>query len=276
MIGRVLARITTYASLSVFAFFALFPLFWMLATATRPIPELFNIPPIWVSRNFTLKPFAEMWKLRPFPLYFYNTIVVVVGTTLLCSAVSLPASYGLSRFTFRGNKIILKFILATQMFPQILLVTPYFIMMARAGLINTHLSLILAYASFCLPFCTWVMKGFIDSIPRELDEAAFIDGYSKLRTFLRVVLPLSLPGLMTTVIFTFVVAWNHYLFALCLTTSEKMTLLSVAIPSFLGMYEIRWNHIMAASTIVVVPAVVLYIFLGKYLVSGLTAGAVKS
>ncbi len=217
-----------------------------------------------------------MWKLRPFPLYFYNTILVVVGTTLLCSAVALPASYGFSRFTFRGSKSILKFILATQMFPQILLVTPYFIMMAKLKLLDTHISLILAYSSFCLPFCTWVMKGFIDSIPKELDEAAFIDGYSKLMTFLKVVLPLSVPGLITTLIFTFVVAWNHYLFALCLTTTEKMNLLSVAIPSFLGMYEIRWNHIMAASTIVVLPAVVFYVLLGKYLVSGLTAGAVKA
>ena len=167
------------------------------------------------------------------------------------------------------------FILMTQMFPGILLVIPYFSLMGAAGLLNTYPALVIAYTSFSLPFCTWMLKGFFDSIPPELDEAAMIDGCSRTSAFLRVILPLSAPGLVATAIFSFLVAWNEFLFAVVLTSTPGMYLVTVGIASNIGQFRIQWNDLMAASVLATLPTIILYAFLERYLVQGLTAGAVK-
>ena len=161
------------------------------------------------------------------------------------------------------------------MVPAILLLLPYFIVMTKLKLVNTYTSLILAYISFSLPFCTWMLKSFIDSIPKDLDEAAMIDGANRTQALVLVVFPLALPGIAATVLFGFLVAWNHYLFAMGLTTSPNMYTLPVGIASLVGEYRVYWNELMAGAIIASMPALLLYVFLQKWFVQGLTAGAVK-
>ena len=185
------------------------------------------------------------------------------------------AAYGFSRFRFRGNRPLMFLFLVTQMVPAILLLLPYFVTMRVLGLLDSYVGLVLAYSSFALPFCTWMLKGFFDSIPREIDEAAMIDGASRLQALLRVVVPLALPGMAATGLFAFLVSWNHYLFALGLATSPQMYTLPVGIALSIGEFRIAWPDLMAGAAIASVPTILVYSFLERYFVQGLTAGAVK-
>jgi len=161
------------------------------------------------------------------------------------------------------------------MFPGVLLVIPYFLLASRLELFNTYPALFIAYTSFALPFSMWMLKGFMDSIPTDLDEAAMIDGCGRLGAFLRVVLPLALPGVAATALFSFLVAWNEFLFAVALTSKPDMYLVTVGIASNIGQFRVQWNDLMASAVLASIPTIVLYVFLERYLVQGLTAGAVK-
>jgi ABC-type glycerol-3-phosphate transport system permease component len=171
--------------------------------------------------------------------------------------------------------MFLTFLLVTQMFPSIMLLIPYFTVMKTLGLINTYAGLILCYISFTIPFCTWMMMGYFQSIPKELDAAATIDGCGRFRIFWQIVLPLALPGLVATAMYAFLVGWNEYMFALILTTSEPMKTLAVGIGQLIGQYRIAWNDLMAVSLVASIPVTILFLLLQKHLISGLTAGAVK-
>ena len=253
----------------------LFPFYWMINTSLKPASEIFQSPPSFFSLNWTLQPYLEIWSSRPIARYFLNSLIVSGGATLLAMILSALAAYGFSRFYLRWENLLIILLLFTQMLPGTLLIIPYFQLMAEAGLINNYLSLILAYVSFALPFSTWMLIGFFRSIPRDLDEAAMVDGCGRIETFWRVVLPLSLPGLVAVAIFTFLLAWNAYVWALVLTTNPRMFVLPVGIANMMGEYQVQWNEMMAASVLATLPVVVLYIFLEKYLVAGITAGAVK-
>ena len=255
--------------------FALFPLLWMLSTSLKPLEETFLIPPDWIPKNITFQSYRVIWTDYNFPIYFKNSIIVVVSSTLVATAFSILSGYGVSRFNFRGKASFLYFLLLTQMLPSVLLVVPYFQVLRALGLYNTLGGLTIAYISFALPFCSWMMKGFFDGIPKELDEAAEIDGASKLRTLIKVILPLSAPGVVATMIFSFVLGWNEYLFALTLAGSENVKTVSVGIGSMIGQYKVAWNDMMAVSVVATIPLIVVFVFLQKYLVQGLTAGAVK-
>ena len=167
------------------------------------------------------------------------------------------------------------FLLFTKMLPETLLIIPYFRLMSELGLLNTHLALILAYSSFALPFSVWMLIGFFRSIPREIDEAAIVDGASRLSAFFRVILPLARPGLVAVALFTFLISWNAYVWALVLTTDPSMFVLSVGIANMVGEYRVQWNELMAAAMIAAAPVMVLYALLERHLVSAITAGAVK-
>lgn len=254
---------------------ALFPLYWMVNTSLKPTSEVFQAPPRFYSPNWTFRAYERMWTARPLPRYLLNSVIISVGSTLLAVVLSSLAAYGFSRFRLRLERPLIIILLTTQMLPGTLLIIPYFQLMAKAGLINNYLSLILAYVSFALPFSTWMLIGFFRSIPIELDEAAMVDGCNRIQAFGRVVLPLSLPGLVAVSIFTFLLAWNAYVFALVLTTDPNMFPLSVGIPNMLGEYQVLWNELMAAAILGGLPAIALYGLLERYLVEGLTAGALK-
>lgn len=268
-------RVLPLLGLLALAAFCLAPLAWMVSTSLKPLEETFVSPPRWIPEHPTLASYASAWSIQSFGTYFMNTAIVSVATTVLALAIGSLAGYGFSRFRFRGRGALMGFTLSTQMFPGVLLVIPYFVMASKVGLFNTHLALIIAYTSFALPFCIWMMKGFFDRVPRELDEAAMIDGAGRLQFFLRVAVPIVVPGLIATAIFSFLVAWNEFLFAVALTSSPKMYLLTVGIASNLGQFRVQWNDLMAAAVLAIVPVVALYSILQRHLVEGMTAGAVK-
>ncbi|TCL76270.1 carbohydrate ABC transporter membrane protein 2 (CUT1 family) [Hydrogenispora ethanolica] len=265
----------TYSVLTLAALTVIVPVLWMVSTSLKTMVEMFTIPPVWIPKVITWEAFSRIWVDYPFGGYFWNSLVVVASATLISLAFSALAGYGVSRFQFRGKGVFLTFLLITQMFPSIMLLIPYYKVMRTLGLINTYTGLTLAYVSFTIPFCSWMMLGYFQGIPKELDAAASIDGCGKFRTFAQILLPLTLPGLAATAIYSFLVGWNEYMFAMILTTSENMKTVPVGIGQLIGQYRIAWNDIMAVSLVASVPLTILFLFLQKYLVSSLTAGAVK-
>jgi multiple sugar transport system permease protein len=252
-----------------------FPFYWMLNTSLKPAPEVFASPPTFVSAHWSLDAYASLFANHPVARYFVNSLIVALGSTVLSVVCAALAAYGLTRYFPRGATPFVMFLLFTKMLPETLLIIPYFRLMSELGLLNTYAALILAYSSFALPFSVWMLIGFFRSIPREIDEAATMDGATVLQTFWRVVLPLARPGLVAVALFTFLIAWNSYVWALVLTTDASMFVLSVGIANMVGEYRVQWNELMAAAVIAAVPVMVLYSLLERHLVNAITAGAVK-
>jgi multiple sugar transport system permease protein len=264
-----------YLIMVVASLIVLVPTLWMVSTALKPNDEVMVTPPQWIPDAPTWESFVRIWDDYPFATYFANSVYIVLAATIISLVFSAMAGYGASRFRFKGKSTFLTFLLVTQMFPSIMLLIPFYKVLKTLGLIDTHLGLILVYISFTIPFCTWMMMGFFQGIPKELDEAATIDGCGRIRTFVQIILPLSLPGIAATAIYSFLQGWNEYMFALILTTSEDMKTLPVGIGQLNGFYKIVWNDMMAASFVSSLPLVILFLFLQKYFISSLTAGAVK-
>jgi len=257
------------------SFMVLFPVAWMLSTSLKTMQEMFVTPPRWIPQEITFRAFARIWTDYPFVRFFYNSILIVSTTTIVSLFFSSLAGYGASRFNFKGKSSFLVFLLVTQMFPSVMLLIPFYRVLNILGLINTHLGLIIVYMAFTTPLCSWMMYGYFESIPKELDDAASIDGCSKFRTYWQIVLPLSLPGLAATGIYAFIMSWNEYLFALVLTTDDSMKTVPVGIGSLVGQYRTAWNDLMAVSLVASIPMLIAFFFLSKKLIGGLTAGAVK-
>ncbi len=269
--GTVLAT----AALVLLSVYVLFPFGWMLVTALKTEQEALRIPSTWWPHQPTLDAFVVMWTRKNYALYFFNSTVISLSTAVLSSAVGALAAYGFSRFPLRAGTFLMGFILTTQMLPGVLLVGPYFRMLSALGLYDTRTGLVIAFLTICLPFATWMMKGFIDSVPRELDEAARVDGCGWLGIFLRVVLPLSLPGLVATTLFAFLLAWGDLLWVSTLTHSESMVTVTLAIARTVQEFYVNWPELMAGALIGGLPSIVLYLALQRWFVQGLTAGAVK-
>ena len=253
----------------------LFPFYWMVNTSLKPASEIFLSPPTFVSPNWSFDAYTTVLTQRPFARYFFNSLVVTLGTTVLSVTLAAFAAYGFTRFFPRGATPFVIFLLFTKMLPETLLIIPYFQLMSDLGLLNSYLALVLAYSSFALPFSVWMLIGFFRSIPRAIDEAAIMDGASYLQTFFRVILPLAKPGLVAVALFTFLIAWNSYLWALVLTTDSTMHVLSVGVANMVGEYRVQWNELMAAAVIAAVPVMVLFSLLEKHLINAITSGAVK-
>lgn len=253
----------------------LFPIFWMLTTSVKPGPEVFRSPPSMLPGQPTLDAFRTIFSERPMLRYVLNSVVVSCGATGVALVLAALAAYGFTRFHIRGALAFVVALLFIKMLPETLLIVPYFQMMSALGLTDTYFALILAYSSFALPFALWMLIGFFRAIPVEIDEAATMDGATRLQAFVRVVLPLARPGLVAVGFFTFIVAWNSYLWALVLTTSPAMFVISVGVANMVGEYRVQWNEMMAASVIATVPAALLFMLFSRHLVAAVTAGAVK-
>jgi ABC-type glycerol-3-phosphate transport system permease component len=253
----------------------MFPFYWMVNTSLKPASEIFLSPPTFASPNWSLDAYTTVLTQRPVARYFVNSLVVALGTTVLSVTLAALAAYGFTRFFPRGATPFIVFLLFTKMLPETLLIIPYFQLMSDVGLLNTYWALILAYSSFALPFSVWMLIGFFRSIPRDIDEAAMIDGATYLQAFFRVILPLARPGLVAVALFTFLIAWNAYLWALVLTTDSSMYVLSVGVANMVGEYRVQWNELMAAAVIAALPVMVLYSLLERHLVNAITSGAVK-
>ena len=270
-----LRAIKNYTLLCLAAAVAVFPILWILLTSFKTPEEAARIPLQWLPSSFKLTAYVNLFQQRSFDLYFTNSVIVTGGTTVCAIMLATAAGYGFSRFRFKGNRPLFLFILMTTMFPAVMLIIPYFLILRALGLINSHVGFIWAYTSFSLPFCVWMMKGFFESIPREIDEAGIVDGCSVFGVFVRLCIPIATPGMAATAIFSFLLAWNHYVFALALTTRPERYMVPVGIASLVGEYWTDWNVLTGAAIVAIIPVVVFNILLERYLIAGLTAGAVK-
>ncbi len=271
----------SYIYLAGLTLFTLFPLFWMVSSALKPVDDLFIIPPQWIPERPTLAAMdsvltGDLGRSSLFPDYFKNSFIVTVGTTVLALVVATLAAYALSRYPFKGSNKLMLSILSLQMFPQAMLLISFYIIFLQLSLLNTYQGLILANATFAVPFSIWMLKGFFDTVPREIEEAALIDGCTRFSVLPRIVLPLITPGLLAAGVYTFLIAWDEYLFAATLMVQPEMrTLPPGIIQSFVGQFYLNWPNVMAASVLITIPVTLLFVFFQKYLVQGLTAGAVK-
>ncbi|MBO3088265.1 carbohydrate ABC transporter permease [Cellulomonas dongxiuzhuiae] len=251
------------------------PVFWMLSSALRPSDELFVVPVRLLPDTFTFEAFVQVWVETGLARNVLNSLLVVTGSTAVAVVFTSLSAYGLSRYEFRGKGTFLTFLLVTQMFPAIMLLIPYFQIVRSIGLYDSYGALIITYTAFAVPFCTWMLYGYMKSIPRDLDEAAMLDGCSPFGAFWRIVLPLARPGVIATAIFSFITGWNEYIFALALVNSQDLRTLPVMLGLLAGNDALDWNAIMAASVVAVVPMIIIFGFFQRHLVSGLGAGAVK-
>ena len=249
----------------------LIPVIWILDTAISPGNALGGE----VFDAFTVAHFSKVLGGESFWIWLRNSLVVSIGTTMLGLALAVPAGYAFSRFRFRGREPAMFSFLLVQMFPGIIILVPYFLVMKSLGLLNSSLGLILAYSVTALPLCVWMLKGFFDTIPRELEEAALLDGCTQPQVFRRIVLPLSLPAVAVTALFSFLAAWNEFLLALTFNTSNDMYTLPVGLSSMISATSQSWGDFAAASLLVSIPVVILFILFQRFLVEGLSAGGVK-
>jgi multiple sugar transport system permease protein len=264
-----------YVILGLVLLYTITPFLWMIFTSLKTDKEAVSIPPTLWPKEPTLDAYIQILIWGNFPIWFLNSTIISLGTALLSTAIGSFAAYGFSRFGFRGRATLIGLILASQMLPGVLLVGPYFKMLSTVGLYNTYPGLILAFTAITLPFSTWMLKGFIDSVPEELDDAALIDGCTPLGAYLKVIVPLIAPGMVATVIFAFLLAWGDLLWVLVLTSGEKMTTVTLGLTRLVTQFRIIWPQLMAGSMIGALPPLILYLLLQSYLVEGLTAGAVK-
>jgi multiple sugar transport system permease protein len=272
---KLFSGIEIYGFLILVSVYALLPFIWMLSTSLKTEAEAFRVPPTWIPIKSTLDAYVSMWTKKNFGIYFLNSTVISLATAILSTFFGALAGYGFSRFVFKGRKFLIGFFLATQMLPGVLLVGPYFKILSKFGLYDTRTGLIIAFLTICLPFSTWMMKGFIDRVPDALDQAALVDGCSRLGVFFRVILPISAPGMVATIIFAFLLAWGDLLWVICLTSTESMVTVTLGIARTVGEFQIIWPMLMAGALMGGMPAIILYLLLQRLLVQGLTAGAVK-
>jgi len=267
-------RVFLYIFLVVYLFISLFPVLWMGITSFKTHEEIYTIPPTWVPHNPTMRNYVESLRDRPFGTYVANSLYValmVVGLSVICSVLG---GYGLARFSFKGSRAVFGAILSSRLIPPIALVVPFNMIMIKFGLIDRLESLIVCYTFFIMPFLVWIMKGFFESIPQDLYDAAKVDGASKMKTFFFILLPITRPGIFAGAILSFLFSWNEFLFALTLTRKNAMTV-PIGIVRYFDEY-IDWGLIAGSTVIAIIPAIIFIVFFQRYIVSGITAGAVKN
>ena len=279
VVGRVTRRLeiaTTYAVLSVFVLFSLFPFLWMFDTAFKPLQEVMAGAPGFGIAHPTFGNFTRVLTGTPFLIYLRNSAIVATTSTVLTLTVSTFAAYALSRFpAMTIVRTVGVALLVSQAIPGVLLLVPLYMVMQRLGLLSTYASLILVYCTFTVPLCTFMLRGFFDQIPRELEEAAEMDGSSRVGFIWRILLPLSVPGLLATAVFVFVTAWNEFMFGYVLINDDAHRTLTPGMMLFKGSHLTDWGGLMAASVMTIVPVALGFVYLQRYLARGMEAGAVK-
>ena len=254
----------------------LLPYVVMLSTALKPPAEVFTFPPRWLPEHVDLSNFTVIWSKIDFARGLLNSLYVSVGATILTLVLAIPAAYAMARYKLPGKGPLRLFLLLTQMISPVVLIIGIFRMMSAQGLINNHLSLILAYSGFTVAFAVWMLQSYFETIPRELEEAALIDGAGWLTSMLRIFLPLAAPAIGVTAIFTFIAAWTDFILAFTLLrTPEKLTATMKLFYLVSGTYHVDWNEVMAATLVTTIPVAVIFLLLQKHIVGGLSLGAIK-
>ena len=264
-------KIGSHTTLLHFAVITLIPIIWIFDIALSPGNALGGE----IGDSYSSEHFSKILEGDSFWIWFRNSLIVSIGTSLLGLVIAIPAGYAFSRYKFTGRDVSMFAFLLVQMFPGIIILVPYFLVMKTLGLLNSHLGLILAYCVTALPLCVWMLKGFFDTVPRELEEAATLDGCNQFQVFTKVVLPLSMPAVAVTALFSFLAAWNEFLLALTFNTSNDMYTLPVGLASLISSTGQAWGDFAAASILVSLPVALLFLFFQKFLIEGLSAGGVK-
>jgi multiple sugar transport system permease protein len=266
-------------TLILIAAFALFPVFIILETTVKPLADVQNTFQ-WIPTHITFSPYVQIWTTIPLLHYFVDSVIVSVSSTVVAVLLAIFAGYAISRFEFRGRRVFSLAVLSTQMFPGILFLLPLYLIYVNVGqavgisLYGSYLGLIITYLTFALPFAVWMLAGFFSSIPRDIAEAALVDGSSHWGALFRIVLPVARPGIVAVSVFAFMTAWGEVLFASVLTTSSTRTL-AIGLQEYATQGNTDWNQLMAASVVVSLPVVIGFLALQRYLVRGLTSGSVK-
>ena len=272
---RVLFWTMHYGIVAIYVVVALFPLFWLLKVSVTPTNLLYSEGiRMWPSAT-TFEHYASVLAHTDFPQYFENSVIVSAATAFVVTIIASGAGYALSRFVFRGKFWLIGLMLVTQMFPLIMLISPIFRIFSPLGLTNSLTGLVVVYSAFNVPFATFLMQSFFDGIPKELEEAAMIDGNTRFGAFSKIALPLTLPGIAATLGFVFTAAWSELLFALMLISKNEKSTFPVGLLTFVSKFSVDFGQMMAAGVMALIPAFLFFIFIQKYLVQGLTAGAVK-
>lgn len=261
--------------LTILAIIAIFPLLWIVLSSVKSAGELTANPTKFLPENFTLDNFIHVIKDLGFAVNIKNSLLIAFITTLIAITISAMAAYGIVRFFPKFGSVMSKLLVTTYMFPPILLAIPYSLVMAKIGLTNTRIGLVIVYLSFSIPYAVWMLVGFFKTVPIGIEEAAKIDGADKLQTFVRIVLPLVMPGIVATAIYTFINAWNEFLYSLILINSTDIMTVSVALRSLQGAEILSWGDMMAASTLVVIPSIIFFMFIQRKIAAGMTEGSVK-
>jgi len=270
-----LRKFFTYAALIIFTCIAVYPILQVVTISLRPADRLLSTSLEIIPDNATLSAYVELFTQRPFLTWMFNSLFVSLVVTFTGVVLASTTGYAFSRFRFVGKKAGMLGLLTTQMFPATMLLLPLYIMLIKLGLINTYFGVIIIYTATALPFTIWTMKGYYDTIPYSLEEAARIDGCNQFQAFYRVILPLAAPALVITALFAFMTAWAEYLVARQILQDSGLWTLPLGLKSFESNMTTEWGLYGAASLIVAIPVVVLFLALSKYLVSGLTLGSVK-
>jgi ABC-type glycerol-3-phosphate transport system permease component len=273
--GRLVFALWIHGAAALLALFCGFPLLWMLITSLKPDSEILTAEPIFWPSRLQLDAYLRLFEQTNFAVYFVNSVKVAGAATLLTILVATLAAYAVTRFRFPGRELVAGTMLFTYMFAPIMIVVPFYIMVRSAGLMNTHTGLVLSYTSFSLPFSMWLLRSFFRSIPLELEEAAMIDGASRPQAVARIVVPLALPGVIAVSIFTFIVAWNDYLFARVLIASDRLKTLPVGMSDLYNATVTDWGMMMAGGVVITIPALVFFVLVQRWLIAGWGAGALK-
>jgi multiple sugar transport system permease protein len=262
-------------SLTLYVVFVLFPLAWIGLTSLRTLAQIFLQTDLLTPRNLTFQNYIDLFTKRDMANWLVNSTLIAVSVTLVSLIFSVLAAYSLTRLKYRGAEPMAKAVLFLYLVPPALLYIPLYIMLNKMRLLNSLWALELVYPTFVLPFCTWLLMGYFKTIPEELEDAARIDGCSRLRVLYEIVIPLAKPALITAVTFSLVEIWREYLYAFVFITSDKLKLIQVGVATLRIGDTLLWGLVMAGSIIATIPPVLLYMFLQKYIVQGMTAGAVK-
>ena len=253
-----------------------FPLLWMLITSVKPAAELFSTSPTLLPNSITFEHYARVLQDTPFLQYFANSMILATSTTVVVISISVLGAYSLVRFAYPGRETLASLVLFTYLLPSVVLISPLYLMLVIIGLANTLASLVIAYTTFALPYALWLLRSFMAGIPQDLESAAMVDGASRMGAFVDVVLPQALPGIISTALFTFILAWNEYLYALVLVNSDEARPLTTGVMTMLiSAFNIEWSLLMAASVLMSVPLIIIFAFFQRHLTSSFGAGGVK-
>ena len=274
MVNHYLVKTLYWILIGVMVIYSVFPIYWMIVSGLRDPNVIYNTVSI-LPGPWSLKSYETLLDLTDFSSWFKNSMIVALGTVAITITLSTLIAYSVTRLQFRGKMVVVGTMLYAYMFPPLLLAIPLASIFVKVGIYDTLLSLIISHTTISLPLGVWLLWGFFKQMPQDVEEAAMVDGCSRLGAFIRVVLPLTLPGIVTVAIFTFLLSWTDYIFGFVMISNDANKTLPVGLETMVGLYELRWGELMAGSTLIALPLFIMFSFLSRYFIRGLAAGSVK-